>query len=115
MDNDISLTPFSISPDCTLEKKQIIRKVIKNLKINLFPDTNPVTQHTFHKHHLSHYTPAIFLTTDQQNKNFIFELTDKNNKTITQYNNHTEYTLEEIVGIFLHNHESKQTEIKSQL
>ena len=47
-------------------------------------------------------------TTDQLNKNYIFQLTDENNKTITQHNNHTEYSLEEIVRIFLHNHELKQ-------
>ena len=108
MDNDISLTTFSISPECTPENKQIIQKTIKNLKINLFLDTKSVTQHTLNKHHLSHYIPAIFLTTDQLNKNYIFQLTDETNKTITQYSNHTEYTLEEIVRIFLHNHELKQ-------
>ena len=43
MDNDISLTPFSISPECTQENKQIIQKIIKNLKINLFLDNKPVT------------------------------------------------------------------------
>ena len=109
MDNDISLTPFSISPECTPENKQIIQNTIKNLKINLFLDTKPVThQHTLNKCHLSHYIPAICLTTDQLNKRYIFHLTDENNKTITQYNNHTEYSLEEIVRIFLHNHELKQ-------
>ena len=108
MDNDISLTPFSISPDCTPETKQIIQNIIKNLKINLFRDTKPVTQNTLNKHHLSHYIPAICLTTDQLNKNYIFHLTDENNKTITQGNSHTEYSLEEIVRIFLHNHELKQ-------
>ena len=105
MDNDISFTLFSISPECTPENKQIIQKIIKNLKINLFLDIKSVTQHTLNKHHLSHYIPAIFLTTDQLNKNFIFQLTDEINKLITQYSNHTEYTLEEIVRIFLHNHE----------
>ena len=45
--------------------------------------------------------PAIILTTDQLNKIYIFQLTDENNKTITQYNNHTEYTLEEIVRILV--------------
>ena len=108
MDNDISLTLFSISPDCTPENKQIIQKTIKNLKIILFLDTKPITQHTINKHHLSHYIPTICLTTDQLNKNYIFHLTDENNKTITQYNNQTEYSLEEIVRIFLHNHELKQ-------
>ena len=108
MDNDILLTPFSISPDCTRENKQIIQKIKKNLKINLFLDTKPVTQHTSNKHHLSRYIPAIFLTTDQLNKNYIFQITDENNKTITHYNNHTEYTLEEIVRFFIHNHELKQ-------
>ena len=94
MDNDISLTPFSVSPECTPENKRIIQNIIKNLKINLFLDTKPVTQHTLNKHHLSHYIPAICLTTDQLNKNYIFHLTDENKKTITQYNNHTEYSLE---------------------
>ena len=108
MVNNISLTPFSISPECTPDNKQIIQKTIKNLKTNLFLDTKPVTQHTLHKHHLSHYIPAICLTTDQLNKNYIFQVTDENNKTITQYNNHADYCLEEIVQIFLHNHELKQ-------
>ena len=108
MDKDISLTPFSISPDCTIENKPIIQKIIKIFKIKLFLDTKSVTQHTLNIHHLSHYIPAIFLTTDQLNKSFIFQLTDENNKTITQYNNHTDYTLEEIVRFFLHNHELKQ-------
>ena len=113
MDNNISLTPFSISPDCTPENKQIIQNIIKNLKINLLLDTKPTTQQTLNKHHLSHYAPAICLTTDQLNKNYIFHLTDENNKTITQYNNHTEYSLEEIVRIFLHNHEIKQDRDKN--
>ena len=108
MDNDISLTTFSISPDCTPENKQIIQLIIKNLKINLFLDTKPLTQHTLNKNHLSHYIPAICLTTDQLKKNYIFQLIDENSKTITHYNNHTEYTLEEIVRIFLHNNELKQ-------
>ena len=108
MDNDISLTPFSISPDCTPENKQMIQKIIKNVKINLFLDTKPITQHTLNKHHLSHYTPAICLTTYQLNKKYIFHLTDENNKSITQNNNNTEFSLEEIEPIFLHNHELKQ-------
>ena len=108
MDKDISLTPFSISPECTPENKQIIQEIIKNLKINLFLDTKSVTYHTLNKHHFSHYIPAIFPATDQLNKNYIFQLTDETNKTITQYSNHTEYTLEEIVRIFLHNHKLKQ-------
>ena len=108
MDNDISLTPFSISPECTPEKKKIIQKIIKNLKINLFLDTKPVAQYTLNKHHLSHHIPAKFLTTDQLNKNYIFQSTDETNKIITQYSSHTEYTLEDIVRIFLHNHELKQ-------
>ena len=92
MDNDISLTPFSISPECTPDNKQIIQKIIKNSKTNLFLDTKQVTQYTLHKHHLSHYIPAICLTTDHLNKNYIFQLTDENNKTITQYNNHANYS-----------------------
>ena len=108
MYNDISLTPFSISPQCTPENKQIIRKITKNLKINLFLDTKLVTQHTLKKHHLSHYRPAIFLTNDQLNRNYIFEFTDENNRTITHCNNHAEYTLEQVVQLFLHGHEMKQ-------
>ena len=50
-----------------------------------------MSQHTSYKHHLAHYVPAIILTTDQSNKNDIFQLTDKNGKTITQYDNHNEY------------------------
>ena len=92
MDNDISLTLFNISPECTPENKQINQKIIKNLKINLFLDTKLVTQHTLKKHHLSHYIPVIFLTTDQLNKNYIFEFTDDNIRTITHYNNHADYT-----------------------
>ena len=113
MDNDISLTPFSISPECTPENKQTIQRIIKNLKNNLFVNLKSVTQHTLNKHHLSHYITAMCLTTYQLNKNYILQLTDENNKTITQYNNHTEYTLEEIVRIFLHNHESKRVRDKT--
>ena len=108
MESDISLTPFSISPECTPENNQLIQKIIKNLKINLFLDTKPVAQHTINKYPSSHYIPAIFLTTDQPNKNYIFQLTEETNKTITQHSKHTEYTLEEIVRIFLHNHELKR-------
>ena len=46
MDNDISLTPFNISPESTPENKQITQKYLKNLKINLFLDTKLVTQYT---------------------------------------------------------------------
>ena len=108
MNNDISLTPFDINPDCPTEDKQIIHRIIQNIKINLFRNTKTVTQHTLYKHHLSHYIPAIFLTTDQLNKNYIFQLTDENGNTITQYNNHNDHSLEQLVRIFISGHEMKQ-------
>ena len=61
-----------------------------------------------YKHHLSHCTPAIFLTTDQLNKNYIFQLPDENGNTITQYNNHNDYSLEQLGRIFISGHELKQ-------
>ena len=57
---------------------------------------------------MSHYIPAIFLTTDQLNKNYIFEFTDENNKTITYYNNHADCTLEQIVRLLIHGRGMKQ-------
>ena len=41
MDNDIALTPFSISPDCTPENKQMIQKKIKNKPISRHQTSNP--------------------------------------------------------------------------
>ena len=108
MDNDILLTPFNISPKCTPENKQIIQKIIKNLIINLFIDTKHVTQHSLKKHHLSHYITAIFLTTDQLNKNYVFQFTDENNRTITHSINNADYTIEQVLRLFIHGHEMKQ-------
>ena len=100
MKNDISLSPFDINPDCPSEDKHIIQRLKKNIKINLFLNIKPVNQHTLYKHHLSHYIPAMFLTTDQLNKSYIFQLTDENGKTFTQYNNHTDDSLVQLVRIF---------------
>ena len=61
-----------------------------------------------YKHHISHYITAIFLTTDQLNKNYIFQLADENGNTITQYNNHNDYSLEQLVRTFISGHQLKQ-------
>ena len=108
MDNDRSLRPFDINPDCPPEDKQIIHRIIINFNTNLFLDTKPVTKHTLYEHQLAHYIPAIFFTTDQSNRNYIYQLTDENGKTITQYNNHNEYSLEQLVRIFISGHELTQ-------
>ena len=108
MKNDISLTPFDITTDCPPGNKQIIQKIVKNLKNNLFFNIKPVTQHTLKKHQLSHHIPAIFLTTYQLNKNYIFQFTDEKNTTITHYNNHADCALEQIERLFINGHEIKQ-------
>ena len=45
-------------------------------------------------------------------KTYIFQQTEENGKTITQYNNHKEYNLKTIVRLFISGHELKQNKSK---
>ena len=45
---------------------------------------------TLQGNHLAHYLPSIFLSSDQANKHYIFQLTDEKGNTATHYNNRNE-------------------------
>ena len=65
------------------------------------------------RNRLTQCMPAILLSTYQSNKNYIFQITDENGKTVSHYNNHNENTLEEMIRVLLNEHELKQD--KNQL
>ena len=71
------LTPFTIANDCPQENREIIYRIIINLKNNLFKETKHVQQINFHRNHLAHYLPVILLERDQLIKHCTFILTDE--------------------------------------
>ena len=80
----ISITHFDIHPDCPPNKQDLSHRIIIiNLKLNIFQETKTVQQLTLYRNHLTQYIPAILLSSDQSNKNYIFQLTDENGKTVT--------------------------------
>ena len=75
------LTPFTIGSDCPQENREIIHRIIINLKNNLFKETKHVQQINIHRNHLAHYLTVTLLDRDQLNKLYTFILTDeKGNK-----------------------------------
>ena len=77
MTNSHFLTPFTIASDCPQENREIIYRIIINLKNNLFKETKHIQQINIHRNHLAPYLPVILLDRDQLNKHSKFTLTDE--------------------------------------
>ena len=106
------LIPFTIASDCPQENREIIYRIITNLKNNLFKETKHIQQINIHRNHLVHYLPVILLDRDQDNKHYTFTLTDeKGNKKIF-FNFQNETTLSDMLKIFLKRHEELQDKTK---
>ena len=66
------LTPFTIASDCPQENREIIYRIIINLKNNLFKETKHIQQFNTHRNHLAHYLPVKLLDRDKLNKHYTF-------------------------------------------
>ena len=106
------LTPFTIASDCPQENREIIYRIIINLKNNLFKETKHIQQIKIHRNHLAHYLPVILLDRDQLNKHYTFTLTDEKGNRKTLYNFQNETTLPNIFKTFLKRHEDSQDRTK---
>ena len=80
------LIPFTIASDCPQENREIIYKIIINLKNNLFKETKHIQQINIHRNHLAHYIPVTLLDRDQHNKYYTFTLTDDKGNRSSFYN-----------------------------
>ena len=106
------LIPFTIANDCPQENREIIYRIITNLKNNLFKETKHIQQINIHRNHFVHYLPVILLDSDQYNKHYTFTLTDeKGNKKIF-FNFQNETSLSDMLKIFLKRHEELQDKTK---
>ena len=106
------LTPFTIVSGCLQENREIIYRIIINLKNNLFKETKHIQQINIHRNHLAHYLPVILLDRDQLNKHYTFILTDKKGNRKTFYNFQNETTLPNMLKTFLKRHEDSQDRTK---
>ena len=106
------LIPFTFANDCPQENREIIYRIIINLKNNFFKETKHIQQINIHRNHLVHYLPVILLDRDQYNKHYTFILTDeKGNKKIS-FNFQNETSLSDMFKIFLKGHEESQDKTK---
>ena len=106
------LIPFTIANDCPHENREIIYRIIINLKNNFFKETKHIQQINIHRNHLVHYLPVILLDRDQYNKHYTFTLTDeKRNKKIF-FNFQNETSLSDMLKIFLKRPEESQDKTK---
>ena len=105
-------TPFTISDDCPLEKRETIHRILINLKNNFFKETKHIQQISIHRNHLAHYLPVILLGRDQLNKHYIFTLTDETKNKKTFYNFQNEAKVSDMFRTFLKRHEEKQDRSK---
>ena len=106
------LTPFTIASDCPQANREIIYRIIINLKNNLFKETKHIQQINIHRIHLAHYLPVIQLDRDQLNKQYTFILTDEKRNRKTFYNFQNETTLPDMIKTFLKRHEDSQDSTK---
>ena len=108
MTNSLSLIPFTIDDDCPDENREIIHRIITNLKNNLFNETKYIIPINIHRNHLSHYLTVILLDRDLNNQNFTFTITDVvgNRKSLYNFNNET--TIENMFKIFVKRHDDSQ-------
>ena len=102
------LTPFTTASDCPQENREIIYRIIINLKNNIFKETKHIHQINTHRNHLAHYLPVILLDRDQLNKHYTFTLTDEKGNRKTFYNFQNETTLSNMFKTFLKRHEDSQ-------
>ena len=106
------LTPFTIASDCPQENREIIYRIIINLKNNLFKETKHIQQINIHRNHLAHYLPVTLLDKDQLNKHYTFILTEEKGNRKTFYNFKNETTLTNMFKTFLKRHEDSQDSTK---
>ena len=102
------LTPFTIASDYPQEDREIIYRIIINLKNNLFKETKHIQQINIHRNHLAHYIQVILLDRDQLNKHYTFILTDEKGNRKTFYDFQNETTLPDMFKTFLKRHEDSQ-------
>ena len=95
------LTPFTIDSDCPQQNREIIYRIIINLKNNLFKETKHIQQINIHRDHLAHYLPVKLLDRDQLNKHYTFTLRDEKGNRKTFYNFQNETTLSNMFKTFL--------------
>ena len=101
-------TPFTIASDCPHENREIIYRIIINLKNNIFKETKHIQQINIHRNHLAHYLPVILLDRDQLNKHNTFTLTDENGNRRTFCNFQNETTISNLFKTFLKRHKHSQ-------
>ena len=106
------LIPFTIANDCPQENREIIYRIIINLKNNLFKETKHIQQINIHRNHLVHYLPVILLDRDQHNKHYAFTLTDEKGDKKIFFNFQNETSLSDMFKIFLKRHEESQDKTK---
>ena len=66
------VTPFTIASDCPPENREIIYRIIINLKNNIFKETKHIEQTNIQRNHRAHYLPVKLLDRDQLNKHYTF-------------------------------------------
>ena len=106
------LTPFTIASDCPQENREIIYRIIINLKNNLFKEIKHIQQINIHRSHLANYLPVILLDRDQLNKRYTFTLTDEKGSRKIFHNFQNETTLPNIFKTFFKRHEDSQDRTK---
>ena len=106
------LTPFTIINDCPQGNREIIYRIIINLKYNFFKETKHIQQINIHRNHLVHYLPVILLDRDQYNKHYTFTLTDEKGIKKIFFNFQNETSLSDMFKIFLKRHEESQDKTK---
>ena len=106
------LTPFTIASDCPQENREIIYRIIINLKNKFFKETKHIQQINIHRNHLAHYLTVILLDRDQRNKHYSFILTDEKRNRKTFYNLQNETTRPNMFKTFLKQHEDSQDRTK---
>ena len=106
------LTPFTIASDFPQENREIIYRIIINLKNNLFEETKNILQFNIHRNHLARYIPVILLDRDQLHKNYTFTLTDEKRNRKSFYNFQNETTPSDMFKTLLKRHEDSQDRTK---
>ena len=99
------LTPFTIASDYPQENREIIYRIIINLKNNLFRETKHIQQIHIQRNHLVHYLQVILHDRHQLNKHYTFILTDEKGNRKKFFNFQNETTLSNIFKTFLRRHE----------
>ena len=104
--------PFTIANECPQENREIIYRIIINLKNNLFKETKHIQQTNIHRNHLVHYLPVMLLDRDQHKKHYEFTLTDEKGDKKIFFNFQNETSLSDLFKIFLKRHEESLDKTK---